>query len=163
RAVGHRRGIPADRIGRGGVLAPERGAVQQKLHADHADVIAGVGGNGDRPRHARTICGRRHGNRGRGGVDHGGDGEGGRGRNVAGGIACAGFADVGAVGGRRRIPGDRERRRGVLRAEGHVIEQELDAGDPDVIAGVGRNGDGPGQVRARGRGGQGDRGRRRVV
>ena len=53
RAIRCRRRVPGNAIGRRGVLGAQQIAVQQKLHAGHANVVGGVGRNADRARDDR--------------------------------------------------------------------------------------------------------------
>src|SRR5207302_515198 len=53
--------------------------------------------------------------------------------------AGAGGQGVGSVRGRGRVPGHSIRRARVFGAEGCAVEEELDAGDADVVRGGGRH------------------------
>ena len=63
---------------------------------------------------------------------------GGRSR-VARRVAGARTQRVGAIGSRRRIPGNAVGRYGIRRAERCPVQQELHARHPDIVAGVGRH------------------------
>src|SRR6185436_8574132 len=119
-----------------------------------------AGGGGHRDGAADGRAGGRGGDcRGRrGGVVVHRDRHGRGGRRIAGGVAGAGCEAVATVAGRRRgpAPGVRRSRVGGLH---HAVEEELDLGDADVVAGGGGHRDGAADGRASGR--RGDRRGRR--
>ncbi len=65
RAVAHGTRIPADTVGRTRIFGTEIRSIQFKLHAKHANVIRGVGRDGDGSKHRCAIRRRGHGNCGR--------------------------------------------------------------------------------------------------
>ena len=129
-----------------------------------ADGVGGRAGEGERGA-ARGVGrrggGRRDGHRGRCGVGVGnGHADGGRGGRVAGSVVGPGGQGVGAVAHRGGVPGEGEGRRGQDREDLTVL-QVVDARHADVVGGGGgeRHHAGHGPAGARGRQGDGGRGR----
>ena len=101
RPVGCGRRVPRQAVGRGGVLAAERIAVEQELHAGDCDVVGGRGGQRHRAGEIGTRSGSCPGHARRDGVGNGkrGEGEVGADRFIAGGILRAHAPVVGAARG----------------------------------------------------------------
>ncbi len=49
-AIGHGGGVPTDAVGISRIFSPEVRALEAELHAGHADIITGTGGDGHRAR-----------------------------------------------------------------------------------------------------------------